>query len=224
MASAMPASSMQAGNPYVNLKRDYNSENWCGMVKTVRVDTVEASWMNPSATATWPGNEYEAYQWVGIDGSTRNCQTILQAGTGQYIYTNGTEVTFWWYEFYPAPPVLLYDGINIGDTVHVKVKATSGTEGVIYLDNSSTGYSKQIPITSYQGSLCFQTAEWIQEAPLKGGKLPQFPSFDMTNCAASANGQATDASGSEPWYMTYNGQTVCHAQLRGGSDVGFFYG
>lgn len=67
------------------VKRDYNSNNWCGMVKNYAASTVEATWANPSASAVQAGGEYEAYQWVGIDGASANCQRILQAGTGQYV-------------------------------------------------------------------------------------------------------------------------------------------
>lgn len=86
LASAMPTAQVPAGpSPGIKFNRDYNSNNWCGMVKKNSASAVEARWMNPSASPIYNGDYYEAYQWVGIDGASTNCNRILQAGTGQYV-------------------------------------------------------------------------------------------------------------------------------------------
>lgn len=97
-SSARPAVAVDGTSVSMLSRRDYNSNNWCGMVTNAAVNTVEATWTVPTVQA--PGgssqDEYEAYQWVGIDGSTSDCSTLLQAGTGQYvsIYRYGHAVLY----------------------------------------------------------------------------------------------------------------------------------
>ncbi|KAJ3498366.1 hypothetical protein NLG97_g1180 [Lecanicillium saksenae] len=79
----------------------------------------------------------------------------------------------------------------------------------------------EIPFTSTQGSLRFETVDWIQEDPLRG-KFPQFPTFHMTETTAINNGTSTNASGSMGYYMTYNRKTICHSKLQYKTDVAFY--
>ena len=101
-------------SPNSLLKRDHVSDNWCGPVQSGSgFNTVEATWKVPtvylpSSDSVWNKNAHklgdyqqtniaqasifhEAYQWVGIDG-TSGCDVILQGGTGQNVsYHTQTE-------------------------------------------------------------------------------------------------------------------------------------
>lgn len=66
-------------------KRDYYSGNWCGQVLSgSNLTEVDATWVMPKSTPTKTNLANQPiynYQWVGIDGASSDCQTLLQAGT-----------------------------------------------------------------------------------------------------------------------------------------------
>ncbi|KAJ6783228.1 hypothetical protein PWT90_01146 [Aphanocladium album] len=70
-------------------KRDHSSDIWCGLVTSAEsVNVVEGTWTVPSISLPRGADaekEYWSYQWVGIDGNNKDCQVLLQGGTGQTI-------------------------------------------------------------------------------------------------------------------------------------------
>lgn len=52
MASARPSLVADGGSGPLS-KRDFNSDNWCGMVKNASVTSVEATWTVPTVSATY---------------------------------------------------------------------------------------------------------------------------------------------------------------------------
>jgi hypothetical protein len=59
--------------------------NWCGAAQVVsNISSVKGSWTIPPVSIPEGGSnatQYEFFQWVGIDGMTEGCDTILQAGS-----------------------------------------------------------------------------------------------------------------------------------------------
>ncbi|KAK2596619.1 hypothetical protein QQS21_006295 [Conoideocrella luteorostrata] len=208
--------------------RDFSSSNWCGMVKNVSATSVVSTWKVPSVSVPQGksvSDQYWFYQWVGIDGDTRQCEALLQGGTGQTI-TNGVIKSFFWYQF---PPDMVYSSIvydppvTIGDTVRVTAVANSATSGTIYFENISTGGYQYYHVNSTT-PLCYTTVEWIAEDPGDHAPFPDFSNFDFTQSSAKmSNGQAVDASASEQWFLDQP-NAKCHARLASGSTVSIFQG
>ncbi|WPG99134.1 peptidase a4 family domain-containing protein [Acrodontium crateriforme] len=233
-AAAIPQGKTAAGAPHSQLnaasgppKGDIDSSNWCGAVTSVPdVRTVEATWVVPTASSPAGSTTYWNYQWIGIDG-VNDCGVLLQGGTG--FTTNdpnsGDIEYYFWYEFYPADPVFPGDlVVQPGDTVYIKVTATSTTTGTIYTENISRGTSRSYDITSENGPLCLKYAEYITEDP--GDRLPfaAFTDYDMTSCRATdGNGSSYDLSNPQMWYLDYYGQDKCDATIESGSDIRFNY-
>lgn len=89
------------------------------------------------------------------------------------------------------------------------------------IENLSTGESETYKVTSQNGPLCQGAAEWIQEYPTK--LYPEFSNFVFSNSTAIAGGRTIDLTGSEPWYLTGGGKTLCSAKATSNTDLAVYY-
>ncbi|CEJ94152.1 hypothetical protein VHEMI09701 [[Torrubiella] hemipterigena] len=211
-------------------KRDRYSNNWCGQVLSGSNFTeVDATWVMPKSTPTktnYANQPIYNYQWVGFDGASSNCQTILQAGT-YYTLTNNQPAYGFWYEFYPRGSWLLTEpAVNPGDSVYVKVTATSTTTGNVYMKNLSTGKDFSYDMEAPSGSqLCQSTAEWIQDN--SGGDpntFAPFSTFSFTKAHASdASGANYGLTGSERWIMEPGTKALCTTSALTSNSVKISY-
>ncbi|KHN97924.1 Concanavalin A-like lectin/glucanase [Metarhizium album ARSEF 1941] len=204
------------------------SYNWCGPVNFGSgITSVEATWAVPKVSLPrggWPSHDYHFYQWVGLDG-TKGCGALLQGGTGQTI-ENGHVSYYTWFEFWPSPPVYGHVEISPGDTVHVRVNATSAESGRIYFENKSTRERYTEVVKSSGASLCFATAEWIGENPsIPPGQFPAFSQYDFTGCRAqTSSGAVLGLPGADDWIMFRGEERLCHPERRGDLTTSIIYG
>jgi hypothetical protein len=175
------------------------SENWSGYVVTGSAFTsAKASWHVPEVNCSKTPNTYSAF-WVGFDGWTNG--TVEQNGTDSDC-SGTTPQYFAWYEFFPAPPVLIKDvPVSPGDVMSAEV-SYNGSEFTLYIKNETTGksHTRTKAVPGAQRS----SAEWIAEAPgSSGGGILPLADFDKANFGEDKTGiggtnYATDSSTSGP--------------------------
>jgi Peptidase A4 family len=193
------------------------TSNWGGLVMTDAPPYREAwgSWTIPEIQIP-PGGTDPAYScaiWVGLGGYL-NDDNLLQAGTAQAVGADGAVECFAWYEWYPAPPIML-TGFNVeaGHTIAVFVgQYDDGSgRGVVNMANLVTGDAIPVtvvplpavdacgnavnpPIKAPSGL----SAEWIVERPDLGcggpekyAELPDFGEVNFTHAASVSGGGET---------------------------------
>lgn len=193
------------------------TSNWGGVVMTDAPPYQQAwgSWTLPEIQIP-PGGADPAYScaiWVGL-GGYRNDENLLQAGTAQAVGADGAGECFAWYEWYPAPPIML-TGFNVeaGHTIAVFVgEYDDGSgRGVVAMANLVTGDAIPVtivplptvdacgnavnpPIKAPSGL----SAEWIVERPDLGcggpekyAELPDFGEVNFTHAAAVSSAAGT---------------------------------
>ena len=186
------------------------TSNWGGLVMTDAPPYQQAwgSWTIPEIQIP-PGGADPAYScaiWVGLGGYL-NDENLLQAGTAQAVGADGAGECFAWYEWYPAPPIML-TGFNVeaGHTIAIFVgQYDDGSgRGVVSMANLVTGDAVPVtvvplpsvdacgnaispPIKAPSGL----SAEWIVERPDLGcggpekyAELPDFGEVNFTHAAA----------------------------------------
>ncbi|CEJ94891.1 hypothetical protein VHEMI10398 [[Torrubiella] hemipterigena] len=190
----------------------------------------QASWTMPNftiltnQTANQP--QYN-YQRVGLDGTSSQCNALLQGGTFAMYKSNTLSYGFW-YEFYPTGPTLMGSPtLSPGDNVFVQVVATSITTGTVYVENTTTEKTRTINLTAPSGSKLCQTAvEWIEENPNTSKKaFLTFSNFFFNECyAEDSNGKVYDLTGSQGRTLSSSsaGQQ-CHPSNAQGSSVQIIY-
>jgi hypothetical protein len=166
------------------------------------------SWTIPDIQVP-PGGADPAYScaiWVGLGGYL-NDENLLQSGTAQAVVANGAGECFAWYEWFPAPPVML-TGFNVeaGHTIAVFVGAydDGSSRGVVGMANLVTGDAipmtvVPLPTVDACGNAVNPaikapsgaSAEWIVERPDLGcggpekyAELPDFGEVNFTHAAA----------------------------------------
>jgi hypothetical protein len=193
------------------------TSNWGGLVMTDAPPYQQAwgSWTIPEIQIP-PGGTGPSYScaiWVGLGGYL-NDDNLLQAGTAQAVGADGAEECFAWYEWYPAPPIML-TGFNVeaGHTIAVFVgEYDDGSgRGVVGMANLVTGDA--IPVTVIPlptVDACGNavnpaikapsgaSAEWIVERPDLGcggpekyAELPDFGEVNFTHAAAVSSVEGT---------------------------------
>lgn len=191
------------------------TSNWGGLVMTDSPPYQQAwgSWMIPEIQIP-PGGTYPSYScaiWVGLGGYL-NDDNLLQAGTAQAVGADGALECFAWYEWYPAPPIML-TGFNVqaGHTIAVYVgQYDDGSgRGVMTMANLVTGDAVPVtvvplPAVDASGNAVSPaikapsglSAEWIVErpdigigGPEKYAELPDFGEVNFTHAAAVSSVQ-----------------------------------
>jgi hypothetical protein len=138
---------------------------------------VEAEWIVSNGAAPVAGTAYSCVSWIGLGNSS-----LLQAGSGCDVATNGTSSFFLWHEWTPPGWVTITNlAVNAGDLISVVICTPSGTgstTSTIAFSNNTTGfatsYTLEIPAgTSFLGD----QAEWIVERPTISGSPAQLPDY-----------------------------------------------
>ena len=201
--------------PSGNVAEPGVTSNWGGLVMTDAPPYQEAwgSWTIPDIQIP-PGGTDPAYScaiWVGLGGYL-NDVNLLQAGTAQAVGAGGAGECFAWYEWYPAPPIML-TGFNVeaGHTIAVFVgQHDDGSgRGVVAMANLVTGDAIPVTVVPLPAvDACGNavnpaikgpsgaSAEWIVERPDLGcggpekyAELPDFGEVNFTH-AATVSGAA----------------------------------
>jgi hypothetical protein len=185
------------------------TSNWGGLVMTDAPPYRQAwgSWTIPEIQIppAGTGPSYSCGIWVGL-GGYQNDDNLLQAGTAQAVGSDGAGECFAWYEWYPAPPIML-TGFNVqaGDTIAVFVgEYDDGSgRGVVGMANLVTGDAipmtiVALPAVDASGNAVNPpikapsglSAEWIVErpdlgcgGPVKYAELPDFGEVNFTHAA-----------------------------------------
>jgi hypothetical protein len=193
------------------------TSNWGGLVMTDMppYQQVWGSWTIPEIQIP-PGGTDPAYRcaiWVGLGGYV-NDDNLLQAGIAQAVGADGNAECFAWYEWYPAPPIML-NGFNVeaGHTIAVFVGGyvDGSGRGVVGLANLVTGDAIPITVVPLPAvDACGNavnpaikapsglSAEWIVERPDMGcggqekyAELPDFGEVNFTHAAAVSGAAGT---------------------------------
>jgi hypothetical protein len=185
------------------------TSNWGGLVMTDSPPYQQAwgSWTVPEIQIPPGGTDpsYSCAIWVGLGGYV-NDDNLLQAGTAQAVGADGAGECFAWYEWYPAPPIML-TGFNVqaGHTIAVFIgEYDDGSgRGVVGMANLVTGDAIPMTIVPLPAvDACGNavnppikapsglSAEWIVErpdlgcgGPVKYAELPDFGEVNFTHAA-----------------------------------------
>ncbi len=144
-----------------------SSTNWAGIVvpaptKTGPILEVYAHWHVPSLTRTCSLKYPNAAvaMWIGMDG-WNGSKTIEQAGTTTACNGQGaTNVSWAWYEFYPAPPITIPITVNPGDYLGFSITYVETNQTIETSLNGPEFHNWTYDPTAARGS-----AEFIVEAP-----------------------------------------------------------
>jgi len=202
-ASADPA--IRAATPAgVRSASDFGwySSNWAGYaVAAGPYRSASGQWTVPTVIPT--GRSSYSAQWVGVDGVSS--AALIQAGT-QANFVNGTAHYSAWWEILPAPAVSIRTlAVRPGDLISVSIARVSPGRWRITLKDSRSG--SFTTIRSYAGP--GGSAEWIEEAPVVGWRIPPLAShapvvFDN----AMVNGAMAQLSAADAGAMLRRGMLV----------------
>jgi hypothetical protein len=191
-------------NPDGSIRRVYNTnvtENWSGYAVTASAPYLSASgtWQVTSVTYDGvpnpPNNEEAMENWIGIGGATDS--TLIQLGTGETAFTNGTTSYGAWYELYPAGAVGISNNVKPGDIITASLQCTAACSPSavqtwqLTLTNATAGWTWT---QSFQYQSTLASAEWIVEAPEVGGLVPLPDYVQTTFDPVEANGQNPNLS------------------------------
>ena len=218
------------GTPKRGIRHQMQSENWSGYAVATHNTGVSAY---TSATATWAvptvayasdgGNQTEySSTWVGIGGVCTDTacdgsdSTLIQLGTEQDAYSDGSTDYYPWYELLPSAGAVIPHRVNPADvittTLSCTANCTSGTQSwLLTMTDSTAGWTWSKTISYASSKL---SADWIQEAPAteSGTILPLANFSTVTFDAVSANGANPELSlsvdGLQMINTTGSGQTA----------------
>jgi hypothetical protein len=184
---------MPTSRPMLLLNTLGLSQNWAGwasfaglplLPQSGAVSYVKGEWTVP--TVSCAGADADSSVWVGIDGMSNN--TVEKIGTEQSCRSGQAVYTAWW-ETYPAPKVPISMTVKPGHSVRGEVRYVGNSRFELALTNLTTGQS--FHTTQAAPGAARATAEWIVEAPYKGGVLPlaNFGTVSFRNARATINGQ-----------------------------------
>ncbi|KAJ3479369.1 hypothetical protein NLG97_g8337 [Lecanicillium saksenae] len=112
------------------LKRVYNSDNWCGAVKTAaNISEVEATWTVPAISIPVNASKtdhFSSYQWIGMGGtgSCPNNGDLLQAGTGAEI-NGGDPFYYAYYQLFGTGGPMVNRDLTGKRTLNVSLPVTA---------------------------------------------------------------------------------------------------
>lgn len=167
------------------------STNWSGYAAyNSSFTSVQGNWVQPVAdceAVSKHGYALAAF-WVGLDGYEDN--TVEQTGT-EADCGGSTPVYRAWWELYPKASVAIGEPVKPGDQMHAQV-----TQDELVLEDLTAGWTfKQ---SFLPGSLAFDSAEWIAEAPAKNA-LTDFGSVHFSSASASSQALSGGAIESQAW-------------------------
>jgi hypothetical protein len=223
------------------------SDNWSGYTVSkyqtgVAYTAMQGSWTVPTATSSMAGNarswEYSS-SWIGIGGSCEdsacatNDSTLIQLGTEQDVYSDGTTSYYPWYEMLPADSVTIPHTVSPGDAITASIVCTAACSAstqtwTITMTDVTAGWTYS-NTTSYAASEL--SAEWIEEATSTCSRrnctiaaLADFGQVTFTQSSANgANPNFTLANDGVELTDTY-GQTANPSAPSGGNAFSVCWG
>lgn len=175
--------------------------NWCGYVVQTNlsnpaphsVTKVSGSWRVPGVLPS--SGDTGSAVWIGIDGSGSN--TIQQIGTSHDV-RSGVAHHYAWIEMYPqGANDLIGFPVEVGDSITAEVWYVSVYVGIpvgsslfiLKITNNTKGMYTIIP-SIIAIDVKRLSAEWIVEAPNRGGiePLTNFGTVFLSNCTVEMNG------------------------------------
>jgi hypothetical protein len=188
----------------------WEARNWSGYaINSGTYTSVSGSWTVPTVIAptTHPSKSYYSSTWVGIDGFINT--NLIQAGTEEDWIGGSAHYDSWW-EILPSDEIRINSiAVNPGDVMTVSI--TQGNPLWTITVTDTTNGQAFTTNQAYSGQM--SSAEWIQEAPTVGDRVPRVARLadDGTvvfdNCLA--NGVNPDFTFSDSGFMA----------KRGGRDV-----
>ena len=153
------------------------SSNWSGYAAHLPrkhvYHSVSASWVQPTATCTTPGDEFAAF-WVGLDGY--NSTSVEQTGTDSDC-VGTTPHYYGWFEMFPAAPVNFSNTVRPGDHMSASVTFTGVEKYTLVLTDATRHWTRTI--VRRNASLARSSAEVITEAPSSGTTGAVLPLADF---------------------------------------------
>jgi hypothetical protein len=180
--AATPAGVRSAGD------LGWYSTNWAGYaMEAGPYRSVSGQWTVPSVIPS--GRSSYSAQWVGIDGVSS--AALIQAGT-EANFVDGTPRYSAWWEILPAPAVTIRSlSVRPGDVIIVTISRVSTGRWRISLKDRRSG--SFTTVRGYAGPGA--SAEWIEEAPLVGWRIPPLaPHAPVVFDNATVNGAAAQLS------------------------------
>jgi hypothetical protein len=178
------------------------SSNWAGYaVAAGPYRSVSGQWTVPAVIPT--GRSSYSAQWVGVDGVSS--VALIQAGT-EVNFVNGMAHYSAWWEILPVPAVSIRTlTVRPGDVISVTIARISSGRWRITLKDSRTGSFSTIRGYAGPGA----SAEWIEEAPVVGSRIPPLASHaPVTFDNATVNGAMAQLSAADAGAMIRRGMLV----------------
>ncbi len=185
------------------VQAERNSRNWSGYAvanfQTGRDYTsAAATWVVPTVTVPTGVSASYSDSWVGVGGycldlaCTSVDQTLIQLGTEQDAFSDGSTDYFAWYDLIPHPMHRVHElRVRPGDTIKASLEVIEVNKKNqtwrLSIANMTTGKTWEKDV-KYDSSLT--SAEWIQEAPISSvpAVLPLANYGSMTFNPVTANG------------------------------------
>ena len=178
------------------------SSNWAGYaVAAGPYRSVSGQWTVPAVVPT--GRSSYSAQWVGVDGVSSDA--LIQAGT-EVSFFNGTAHYAAWWEILPAPAVSIRTlTVRPGDVISVTIaRVAPGRWRITLKDGRSGSFTTT---RGYAGPGA--SAEWIEEAPLVGSRIPPLaPHAPVVFDNATVNGAMAQLSVADAGAMLRRGMIV----------------
>jgi hypothetical protein len=132
-----------------------------------------------------------------------------------------------WYEWFPAP-LTAFENFEVrpGDSINMRVVATSSTSGTAYVTNLTTGQSVSKDFFDQAVPLCQQNAEWIVEDFSTNGSLIPFAGFSdvhITDANWLANGTTFGLQGAIEVNIQQNNRIMTNCVVSGSDKVDCSY-
>jgi Peptidase A4 family len=164
----------------------HNSANWSGNVANDRrFNDADASWVLPADRDT-DHVARASVQWVGLGGTAGG--RLIQAGTFARVM-NGVTSYCVFIEDYPFNAVqCLRNAVHPGDHIYVHVHQVAGT-GSYHVVDTNQRIDRTFSVTDSGVGTSAESAEWILERPVVGGRLSELAHTDpVTFTGARAAG------------------------------------
>jgi Peptidase A4 family len=155
-----------------------NTANWSGNVANDRrfVDA-DASWVLPTDRDTDHVARHSS-QWVGIGGTTgQNGSRLIQAGTAADVTNGVTKYCLFIEDAQLTGRRCLQNVVHPGDHIYVHVHEVSGT-GSFHVVDTQARIDRTFTIDDPAVGANAESAEWILERPLVGGRFPELAHTD----------------------------------------------
>jgi len=184
-------------------RASWASSNWSGYALSGSGFTsASGSWI-VQAVQPSKGQSYSS-QWVGIDGFNNN--SLIQTGTESDFVNGAARYDAWW-EILPAAETVI-PGISVhpGDHMTASVARVSGDSWSITIADTTTLQSFTT-MQTYTGPLT--SAEWIEEAPIVGGRVATLANYGTTTFdPGTVNGGNPGLTASESGVMIQRSRQV----------------